>query len=29
LREDPRALLCDRPTCERCRDVRAAVRRVV
>ena len=29
LREDPRALLCDRPTCERCRDVRSAVRRVV
>lgn len=27
LREDPRALLCDRPTCDRCRDVRAAVRR--
>jgi aminoglycoside 3-N-acetyltransferase len=26
IREDPRALLCDRPTCARCRAVRAAVR---
>lgn len=26
IREDPRALLCDRPDCPACRDVRAAVR---
>jgi aminoglycoside 3-N-acetyltransferase len=26
IREDPRALLCDRPDCARCRAVRAAVR---
>ena len=26
IRQDPRALLCDRLTCERCGDVRAAVR---
>jgi aminoglycoside 3-N-acetyltransferase len=26
IREDPRALLCDRPGCERCADVRQAVR---
>lgn len=26
MREDPRALLCDRPGCERCTDVRQAVR---
>jgi aminoglycoside 3-N-acetyltransferase len=26
IREDPRALLCDRPACERCSDVRQSVR---
>ncbi len=26
IRQDPRALLCDRPGCARCRDVRASVR---
>ncbi len=26
MRQDPRALLCDRPDCPRCRDVRAAIR---
>jgi hypothetical protein len=26
IRQDPRALLCERLTCERCGDVRAAVR---